>query len=131
MTQLNRTFQRTPALIPVAGLLLATAIVGGALASGFNGWTGSVQVPAAPAVPHVDPPRTDRAAIRAQLQSEYLRDISRGWYVTPQRTDRAAIRAQLQSEYLREISRDWYRPDGGTIQDRLYSEYLRRIAADW
>jgi hypothetical protein len=131
MTQLNRTFERTPILIPVAGLLLATALVIGALASGFDGGAGTGRVPAGPVAPPIAAPRTDRVAIRAQLQSEYLRDISAGWYVKPQRTDPAAIRAQLQSEYLREISEDWYRGDGGTILDRLYSDYLRKIAADW
>ncbi len=132
MTSLNKTFQRTPTLIPVAGLLLATAVVVGALAAGFGVRPGADRIPAGPvAPPPIAAPRTDRVAIRAQLQSEYLREISTGWYVTPQRTDPAAIRAQLQSEHLREISKDWYLGDGGTILDRLYSEYLRKIAAEW
>jgi len=131
MTQLNKTFERTPTLIPVAGLLLASAVVVGALATGFGSGAGVDRIPAGPVAPPVTAPRTDPAAIRAQLQSEYLREISAGWYVTAPRTDPAAIRAQLQSEYLREISASWYGGDGDAILDRLHSEYLREIAADW
>jgi len=103
MTQLNKTFERTPALIPVAGLLLASAVVVGALATGFGGGAGVGRIPAGPVAPPVTAPRTDPAAIRAQLQSEYLREISGGWYGS----------------------------EGDAILDRLHSEYLREIAADW
>jgi len=104
MTQLNKTFERTPALIPVAGLLLAAAVTIGALAASLgHGAQGGL----VPAEPHGPAP------------------------IAAPRTDRAAILSQLQSEYLRAISVGWYGGESDPILDRLHSEYLREIAADW
>jgi hypothetical protein len=108
MTQLNKTFERTPALIPAAGLLLAAAVAVGALATGLGrGGQGGLS-PAQPAAPApVTVTRAERAAILSRLDSEYLREISAGWYITAPRPDPTDIRSRLYSEYLREISKNW------------------------
>jgi hypothetical protein len=106
MTQLNKTFERTPALIPAAGLLLAAVVAVGALASTFGRGPQGGLVPAEPYAP-APVTQIERAAILSRLDSEYLREISKGWYVTARPTDRDSIRSRLYSEYLLEISKDW------------------------
>ena len=108
MTELSWTFERPRSLVltAVAGLVVAGAIVVRALAAGFS-IDNRASDRVAGAVAPVPAASTDRAAIVAQLNSEYLRSIARGWYVPAASTDRAAIFAQLNSEYLREIARGW------------------------
>jgi hypothetical protein len=118
MTQLSKTFERPSSLLPAAaaGLLVAGAIAIGAFAVGFGVGTQAgvtdaaaapdVVVPAPAAVaPAPVAVRTDRAAILSRLDSEYLRQIAAGWYVTGSRS--AIDPNQFQSEYLREISAGW------------------------
>jgi hypothetical protein len=111
MTQLTGTFRRSSSLVQaaVAGALVTTVIVVGALLSAFALNSRSGQAPAASAT-IVNGARPDRAAIVARLDSEYLRQIAGAWYIPAAPTvspDRAAIVARLDSEYLREIARGW------------------------
>src|SRR5512139_340218 len=101
MAHLTGTFHRPTHVVPDAraGVVVAAVVMSVALA-GLVAVTRPVQAPEA-AVPVA--PATTRAAILARLDSEHLRAISRGWYVTAPRVNPN----QLYSEYLPEIARDW------------------------
>jgi len=102
MTQLDGTLTRPTYVVPVvAGLLVAGAIALGGVAWSLGFGTGTADTPTDRAPAPVT--RTDRAAILGGIQSEYLAGVAAGWYVTAPAFDPG----QLQSEYLREISRDW------------------------
>jgi hypothetical protein len=103
MAQLSGTFNRPSFFVPAAaGLVVAAAIVLGAVAWALGAGSGTFVTPsgggaAAPAT------RTDRAAIVGGIQSEYLAGVASDWYVTAP----AIGPGQIQSEYLWEIARDW------------------------
>lgn len=103
MAQANQTMTRRTIPVPakLAAGLAAGAIAMAVLAAGIGFATRPPVAPAGPAAP-VFEPRTDRAAILAGLNSEYLRSIAGSWYVDP-----AVDPGRFYSEYLRELSRDW------------------------
>jgi hypothetical protein len=138
MTHLSGTFHRPTHVSPaaLAAFVAATAVVVVLAAVALGVRVPTTQAPEA-AVPAL---RTDRAAILAQLQSEYLRSIARDWYVTapaiPVGRDR--VIGPFYSEYLPSIAGSWNgvaapapRTDPAAILAGLQSEYLRFIARSW
>lgn len=103
MTHLNTTLERpsSPLLAAVGGLLVTGALIVGVAVSGLD--LGGSDAGA----PGVVAPRTNPAAIKAQLQSEYLHQISGGWYVATPGDGADTGSGPFYSEYLREIATGW------------------------
>ena len=127
MAHLTGTFHRPTHVAPraLAGVLIVAVVLSVALA-GLVVATRPAQAPEV-AAPAAYVPATTRAAILNQLNSEFLRSIARGWYVTAPRVNPDL----LNSEYLREIARDWHAATPALNRNQLNSEYLREIARDW
>lgn len=100
MSQLSGTLRRSTPVAPAVARLVVVGALVIALAAAALG--AAIGIATAPSVGPVAV-RADRAAILAQIHSEYLRSIARGWYVQGPSVDAN----KLYSEYLREISRDW------------------------
>ena len=139
MTHLSGTFHRpthvAPAALAAAVAAAAVVVVVAAIVVGVR--VPTTQAPAA-AVPAAPALVTDRAAILAGLQSEYLRSIARDWYVTAVPAERDTVIGPFYSEYLPSIAGGWDgvaapapRTDPAAILAGLQSEYLRFIARGW